>query len=111
MTPEETTCLHQTGYVHGDLCDTNIMVRKNGQSGFMLVDFDWVGKIGEVCYPMNVNTNPALGCPAGAYDGEVIKANHDMDMLQKISEGSNDLEYTLLPFLSVNPTDGLLFSE
>jgi hypothetical protein len=84
---EETTHLHQAGYVHGDLRDTNLMVRKNGQSGFMLVDFDWAGKIGEVCYPMNVNTDPALGRPSGAYDGEVIKADHDMDMLRKIFEG------------------------
>jgi hypothetical protein len=84
---EETTRLHQAGYVHGDLRDTNLMVRKNGQSGFMLVDFDWAGRIGEVCYPMNVNTDPALGRPAGAYDGEVIRADHDMDMLRKIFEG------------------------
>ena len=76
----------------------------------MLVDFDWVGKIGEVCYPINVNTDPALGRPAGAYDGEVIKADHDMDMLREIFEGLNDLEYALLPFLSPNPADGLPFS-
>ena len=49
------TLLHQVGYVYGDLRDTNLMVRKDGQSGFMLVDFDWAGKFGEVCYPMNVN--------------------------------------------------------
>ena len=47
---------------------------------------------------MNVNTDPALGRPAGAYDGEVIKADHDMDMLRKIFERLNDLEYALLPF-------------
>jgi hypothetical protein len=60
---------------------------------------------------MNVNTDPALGRPAGAYDGEVIKADHDMDMLRKIFEGLNNLEYALLPFLSVNPADSLPFSE
>jgi len=110
LVQEETAHLHQVGYVHGELRDTNIMVRKNGQSGFMLVDFDWAGKIGEVCYPMNLNTDPALGRPAGAYDGEVIKADHDMDMLREIFEGLNDLEYALLPFLSPNPADGLPFS-
>jgi hypothetical protein len=83
---KETILLHQVGYVHGDLHDTILMVRKDGQSGFMLVDFDWARKIGEVCYPMNVNTDPALGRPSGAYDGEVIKADHDMDMLQKFFE-------------------------
>ena len=84
---KKTTLLHQAGYVHGDLCDTNLMVRKDGQPGFMLVDFDWAGKIGEVCYPMNVNTDPALGRSPGAYDGEIIKADHDMDMLRNIFVG------------------------
>ena len=84
---KKTTLLHQAGYVHGDLRNTNLMVRKDGQSGFMLVDFDWVGKIGEVCYPMNMNTDPVLGCPPGTYDGEIIKADHDMDMLQNIFVG------------------------
>ena len=84
---KETILLHQAGYVHGDLRDTNLMVRKDGQSGFMLVDFDWAGKIGEACYPMNVNTDPMLGRPLGAFDGEVIKSDHDMEMLQKIFEG------------------------
>lgn len=84
---EKTARLHQAGYVHGDLRDTNLMVRENGQSGFMLMDFDWAGKIGEVCYPMNVNTDPELGRPAGAYDGELIRADHDIHMLQNIFEG------------------------
>ena len=83
----KTTLLHQAGYVHGDLRDTNLMVRKDGQPGFMLVDFDWAGEIGEVCYPMNMNTDPALGRPPGAYDGEIIKADHDMEMLRKIFVG------------------------
>jgi serine/threonine protein kinase len=82
------TLLHQARYVHGDLRDTNLMVRKDGQPGFMLVDFDWAGEIGEVCYPMNVNTDPELGRPAGAYDGEIIQADHDIDMLRKIFDGA-----------------------
>jgi hypothetical protein len=81
---EAMTHLHQAGYVHGDLRDTNLMVRKDGQPGFMLVDFDWAGATGEVRYPMNVNTDPTLGRPAGAYDGEVIKAEHDIHMLRNI---------------------------
>lgn len=46
--------LHQAGFVHGDIRDTNIMVPRSGEPNFMLVDFDWAGKIGEVRYPMNV---------------------------------------------------------
>ena len=81
---EKTTLLHRAGFVHGDLRDTNLMVRKDGQPGFMWVDFDWAGGIGEVCYPMNVNTDPALGRPPGAIDGEIIKIDHDVEMLRKI---------------------------
>lgn len=32
--------LHQASYVHGDISDTNIMVKKDGSLGFKLLDFD-----------------------------------------------------------------------
>ncbi|KAF8810349.1 hypothetical protein BYT27DRAFT_7253936 [Phlegmacium glaucopus] len=47
--------LHQAHFVHGDVRTVNVMIRKDGKPGFMLVDFDWSGVIGEVYYPMNVN--------------------------------------------------------
>ncbi|KAG1792983.1 uncharacterized protein HD556DRAFT_1527757 [Suillus plorans] len=50
----ELQSLHRGGYVHGDVRDTNIMVKKDCSPGFMLVDFDWSGAIGEARYPMNV---------------------------------------------------------
>lgn len=53
----------------------------------MLVDFDWVGKIGVVCYPMSVNTNPWIGHSSGAYDGEVITMDHNMHMVRNIFRG------------------------
>jgi hypothetical protein len=81
---EEMKLLHQAGYVHGDLRDMNLMVRRDGQLGFMMVDFDWAGKIGETYYPMNVNTGPSLWRPAGAHDGEIIKADHDIDMIEHL---------------------------
>ena len=52
---EKVVALHQHGYVHGDLRDTNLMVRKNGAPEMMLFDFDWAGQIGKVRYPINVN--------------------------------------------------------
>jgi thiamine kinase-like enzyme len=51
---KKLTSLHQAGYVHGDVHNRNIMVKKDGGQGFKLVDFDWSGRIGEVQYPMNV---------------------------------------------------------
>lgn len=84
--------LHQAGYIHGDIHDANLMVMKDGSLGFMLIDFDWVGEIGKAQYPINVNINlkedVSVKCPAGAYDGELIKSEHDIEMLHKIFTGT-----------------------
>jgi hypothetical protein len=64
--------------VHGDVRDANVMVKKD-RSGWKLVDFDWSGKIGQVRYPMNVNHE--LRRPEGANDGNLILADHDIEML------------------------------
>lgn len=81
---DAVTKLHQAGFVHGDIRDINIMV-KEGSSGIMLVDFDWAGVIGEVRYPMNVE-NRAIRRPAGAEDGELIMAEHDIMMVDFMFE-------------------------
>ena len=78
---EKVVTLHQQGYVHGDLCDTNLMVRDNSVPEMMLFDFDWAGEIGKVRYPINMNRGPNLKRPDGAYDGELITAEHDLEML------------------------------
>jgi len=75
--------LHQANFVHGDVRDANIMVRKDGKLGFMLVDFDWSGIIGEVRYPINVN-KVDLWRPDDVSDGLLIKSDHDMAMLDRI---------------------------
>ncbi len=75
--------LHQANFVHGDVRDANIMVRKDGKPGFMLVDFDWSGIIGEVRYPININ-KVDLWRPDDVSDGLLIKSDHDMAMLDRI---------------------------
>lgn len=77
------TELHQAHFVHGDIRDVNIMVRKDGKRGFMLVDFDWSGAIGEARYPMHVN-KMTLWRPDDVEDGKPIKSEHDMEMLEHI---------------------------
>lgn len=80
------TCLaslHEAGYVHGDVRDVNILVKKFGKPGVMLVDFDWSGKIGEAVYPPNVNTIDVWR-PDGAEDGREITVDHDLEMLEAI---------------------------
>ena len=77
---EKVGSLHQAGYVHGDIRTTNMMVKKTGEPGIILFDFDWAGVIGEVRYPMNVNTRD-IKRPDGAVDGMLILAKHDMEMV------------------------------
>ena len=77
--------LHQMGMVHGDLRDTNIMVKKrDGDLAWILIDFDWAGNEGEVEYPMLVNNSPSLGRPADAHDGLPILAEHDDFMFEHV---------------------------
>ena len=75
--------LHRAHFVHGDVRDANIMVRKDSEPGFMLVDFDWVGIIGEVCYPANINKKD-IWRPDDVSDGAMIKSEHDMAMLARM---------------------------
>ncbi|KAG2084900.1 hypothetical protein BD769DRAFT_1374621, partial [Suillus cothurnatus] len=78
---DELRKLHQDHYVHGDIRDTNVMVKKDRSPGFMLVDFDWSGIIGQIRYPMNVYRGHRLWRPDGAEDGRLVMAEHDMEML------------------------------
>jgi len=71
--------LHNGGYVHGDLRDTNLFVGDN--KPFMLLDFDWAGPIETARYPIHVNREGILR-PHGAWDGEKILVQHDLDMLK-----------------------------
>ncbi|KAI9434127.1 hypothetical protein F5148DRAFT_1154835 [Russula earlei] len=77
--------LHQAGFAHGDVRDVNTMVNNNNPSEFMLVDFDWAGKIEEVRYPPNVNRDD-IWRPDGVIDGEMVLPQHDMKMLQVMFE-------------------------
>ena len=75
--------LHQANFVHGDIRDVNVMVRKDGKLGLMLVDFDWSGIIDEARYPINVN-KVDLWRPDDVSDGLLIKSDHDLAMLDRI---------------------------
>jgi serine/threonine protein kinase len=80
--------LHQAHYVHGDVRDVNIMVRKENEGySIKLVDLDWAGRIGMVRYPRNVGNSESLRRPEGVYDDELIKAEDDMAMLDYIFRG------------------------
>lgn len=59
------------------------MVKKMGGLEFLLVDFDWAGRIGNVNYPKFINTDPTIGRPAAAEDCATILPEHDDHMLQQ----------------------------
>jgi hypothetical protein len=77
--------LHKNDMVHGDLRDTNLLVKQGqgGESKFMLVDFDWAGYQRVVTYPRHLNTS-TLRRPKEAVDGAPILADHDIFMLQHL---------------------------
>ncbi|KXN93307.1 hypothetical protein AN958_00231, partial [Leucoagaricus sp. SymC.cos] len=76
--------LHEKGYVHGDIRDTNLLVDRNSLSSddvtVHLVDFDWAGRIGEVRYPYGVNCE-TMKRPAGVEYGTIITVEHDIEMV------------------------------
>lgn len=76
-------CLHQAKYVHGDVRDVNVLVRKPGRLSvdrpqILLVDWDWAGVSGEATYPIALNA--AVPRPDGAVAGAVIEMVHDDEM-------------------------------
>jgi tRNA A-37 threonylcarbamoyl transferase component Bud32 len=76
--------LHQQGMVHGDLRDTNVMVKKASGQEFMLVDFDWAGTEDQAVYPIFVNKAPDIGRLVDADDDRPIIAAHDDIMFERI---------------------------
>ena len=68
--------LHEAGYVHGDIQDTNIMALENDPKKFVFIDFNWAGKVGKVQYPVGVNFTEIIR-PFCACDGELINIYDD----------------------------------
>jgi serine/threonine protein kinase len=76
--------LHEGGFVHGDIRDTNLFAGLDGK--FMLLDFDWAGPITRTFYPMHVNRYDIYR-PDGAEDGMEITVDHDLEMLLPVFHG------------------------
>jgi serine/threonine protein kinase len=76
--------LHEGGFVHGDIRDTNLFAGLDGK--FMLIDFDWAGQITRTFYPMHVNRYDIYR-PDGAVDMMEITVEHDLEMLLHVFHG------------------------
>jgi len=77
--------LENKGYVHGDLRAPNIMIARDmdkdpedKQDRFKLkiIDFDWAGEAGKVCYPIERNDD-IQDWPCGSKQGYPIGRHHD----------------------------------
>ncbi|KAI5995839.1 hypothetical protein F5J12DRAFT_855433 [Pisolithus orientalis] len=80
--------LHAAGFAHGDIRDTNIMVKREDRTTFMIIDFDWAGKINVVKYPPYVNFVD-IKRPGSARDGmPILKADDEWMLKQIISQRS-----------------------
>jgi len=83
--------LHGKGFVHGDLQEANIMVKRDGVDSeglhdIILVDFDWAEKEGFVRYPSNITLNHILLLhPDDVESGGPIAAAHNDQMLKFLS--------------------------
>ncbi|KAG2029989.1 hypothetical protein BDR03DRAFT_879427 [Suillus americanus] len=82
---EQLKTLHARQLVHGDIRDTNIMVKKDDRTKFMIIDFDWAGVEEATRYPPYVNYSK-IKRPEEARDGLPVKAAHDDAMLDVIIE-------------------------
>lgn len=77
---EHLRTLHDRKLVHGDIRDTNILLKREDRTKFMIIDFDWAGVEDIVRYPAYVNYRD-IERPHDARDGLPIKAAHDDAML------------------------------
>lgn len=77
---ENLGTLHARKLVHGDIRDTNILLKRADRTKYMIIDFDWAGVEDVVRYPAYVNYRD-IERPHDARDGLPIKAAHDDAML------------------------------
>ena len=75
--------LHDANFVHSDLREPNILVTKDG--GMKIIDFDWCGKDGEVCYPSDINLDERAGWDPDVTRGGLIKKDHDRSMFTHLT--------------------------
>ena len=76
--------LHEGGFVHGDIRDTNILVNcaslVSRDVKVQIIDFDWAGRLGEAKYSLEINCE-TVRRPAGLKGREMITQQHDIEMI------------------------------
>jgi thiamine kinase-like enzyme len=72
--------MHTQNFVHGDLRPNNFIIHKGSQRLF-IIDFDWAGEEGVVCYPAFMN-HKDVEWHENAEVGKIIKKEHDLHLLK-----------------------------
>jgi hypothetical protein len=67
--------LHEAGFSHGDLSQSNVM--KNKEGAIVLIDFGYAGKIG---------TQVPLSVPRWVYEDGIVAIDADQQALERLSE-------------------------
>ncbi|EPQ53372.1 hypothetical protein GLOTRDRAFT_131641 [Gloeophyllum trabeum ATCC 11539] len=81
---EQLALLFEAGYVHGDVRDTNVLVRDaDGERDVLLVDWDWAGVNLEARHPPNMSRE-GIPRPEDASPGGLIAPEHDMWMVEHL---------------------------
>ncbi|KAI5119335.1 hypothetical protein M0805_004012, partial [Coniferiporia weirii] len=78
--------LHSRDLVFGDLRRPNMLITA-GKGDVKIVDFDWCGRADERCYPISLNQGGGIDWPEGVGPSCVMRKQHDLDMLEKLSQG------------------------
>jgi serine/threonine protein kinase len=87
MVKDLVTSFHDLNFVHGDIRDSNLLIRtEDGKLEMKLIDFDWGGKEGEVWYPVLIN-NRTVYRPLAVAGGQLIKREHDLHMVEYVFLG------------------------
>jgi hypothetical protein len=72
--------IHDKGFVHGDLRDSNILCHKtDSELKILFIDWDWAGKANTIKYPATINTD--IDRDPNAKPGSPILKEHDKYML------------------------------
>ena len=88
------TLLHDNGFVFGDLRPPNIILSEVKESiSAKLVDYDWSGRFGNVCYPADINLEDSIGWHKGVERGGEILQEHDRHMFKQLT--GEDLSQTI----------------
>lgn len=81
---ELVASFHAQKLVHGDIRDTNLLVRvEDGTLKTKLIDFDWGGREGEARYPVLINKS-TIPRPSDVIGGQLITIDHDLKMVENI---------------------------